>query len=184
MIMNTIKRYFGISFAIVALFISGTAVSASAAKPEKSLEQKVMSKLRGLPNYGVFDNINYTVNGSTVTLSGKVITLGTKGHAASAVKDIKGVTNVINNIEELPLGSFDNRIRYAALQTFVNRGPAQYFAGINPDVRIIVENGRLTLEGYVAHTGDKNLLNLLANGIPGVFQVTNNLVVGRDTRRS
>lgn len=182
--MRTINRYFAVSLAAIALFISGRAVSAAPVKPEKSVEQKVMSKLRGLPNYGVFDNITYTVNGSTVTLTGKVITLGTKGQAERAVKDIKGITNVVNDIDELPLGSFDNRIRYAALQTFVNRGPAQYFSGINPDVRIIVENGRITLEGYVSNRSDSNLLNLLANGISGVFQVTNNLVVGRDSRRS
>lgn len=181
--MRSIKKYFALSLAVVALSVFGFNAQAFA-KPAKSVEQQIFSKLRGLPRYSVFDNITYQVNGDTVVLSGKVITLGTKRDAAVAVKDIPGIKNVVNNIEELPVGSFDNRIRRAALITFTSRGPAQYFSEINPDVRIIVENGRLTLEGYVSSRGDANLLNILANGINGVFEVTNNLVVGRDMRRS
>ena len=190
--MNSIKKYFALSFAVIAFLIGGGAgahgfaatTAKSADKPAKTVEQQIFSKLRGLPYYGVFDNITYQVSGDTVTLSGKVITLGTKRDAAAAVKDVPGIRNVVNNIQELPVGSFDERIRRAAYLTFVNRGPAQYFSTINPDVRIIVENGRITLEGFVSSRSDANTLNILASGISGVFEVTNNLVVGRDTRRS
>ena len=185
--MNILKKYFALSFAVITFSILGFNAQAFAApveKPAKTIEQQVNSKLRGLLRYGVFDNITYQVNGDTVILSGKTITLGTKRDAARAVKDIKGITTVVNNIEELPIGSFDNRIRQAAYVTFVNRGPAQYFSEINPDVRIIVENGRITLEGFVSSRSDSNLLNILARGLSGVFEVTNNLVVGRDSRRS
>ncbi|MFT3744967.1 MAG: BON domain-containing protein [Pyrinomonadaceae bacterium] len=182
--MKSIKKYFALSFAIIALSLVGFSSESFAAKPAKSVEQQIFSKLKGLPRYGVFDNITYQVNGDTVVLSGKVITLGTKRDAAAAVKDVPGIKNVVNNIQELPAGSFDNRIRQAAFQTFTNRGPGQYFSTINPDVRIIVENGRITLEGFVSNQSDSNTLNILANGISGVFEVTNNLVVGRDSRRS
>jgi osmotically-inducible protein OsmY len=50
----------------------------------------------------------------------------------------------------------------------------------NPSVRIIVDGGRVTLEGYVNNRGTANLMNILANGIPGVFSVTNNLVTNKD----
>lgn len=183
--MNRFKRYFVLSFAVIALSLVGfDAQGFAAPRDDRAIEKQIYKKLRGLPRYGVFDNITYTVNGGQVVLSGKVVTLGTKRDAKNAVEDIKGVTNVVNNIEELSIGGFDDRIRREALVTFTNRGPAQYFASINPDVRIIVDRGRLTLEGFVAHSGDKNLLNILANGISGVFEVKNNLVVGRDTRRS
>lgn len=183
--MNRLKRFFALSFAVIALSLVGfDAQGLAAGKDDRTIEQQIYKKLRGLPRYGVFDNITYTVNGSEVVLTGKVVTLGTKRDAENAVEDIKGVTRVVNNIEELSIGGFDDRIRREALLTFVNRGPAQYFASINPDVRIIVDRGRITLEGFVAHNGDKNLLNILANGISGVFEVKNNLVVGRDTRRS
>ncbi len=185
--MNRIKKLFALSFAVFAFsFVgfSGESFAASEVKPARTVEQEIYKKLLRLPNYNVFDHITYQVNGDTVVLSGKTITLGTKRAAAEVVKDVPGIKNVVNNIEELPVGSFDNRIRYSVLRSFVDRGPAQYFNSINPDVRIIVKNGRITLEGFVARESDANLMNLLANGIPGVFEVTNNLVVGRDSRRS
>ena len=42
-----------------------------------------------------------------------------------------------------------------------------------------VKNGNLTLVGVVATESDKNQAGIVANGIPGVFSVTNNLVVER-----
>jgi len=184
--MKKLKNYFAFFLAVVTFSVAGfssQAIAAPVEKPAKTVEQQVFSKLRGLPRYGVFDNITFQVNGDTVVLSGKVITLGTKRDAAAAVKDVPGVIKVVNNIEELPVGSFDDSIRRAALRSFINRGPGQYFASINPDVRIIVQNGRITLEGFVARKSDADTLNILANGVSGVFEVTNNLVVGRDARR-
>ncbi len=172
-------------FAIVAVIgtsvvgASAQGVGSASVQSPRSIEQKAYSKLRGLPRYGVFDNITIDVQGSTVILGGKVITLGTKSAAARAVKDIPGVTEVVNNIDELPPSPFDDRIRREAYRTFVSRGPGQYFPDLNPDVRIIVENGQITLEGYVNSDGDRNMLNILANGVSGAFKVTNNLVVGR-----
>ena len=51
----------------------------------------------------------------------------------------------------------------------------------SPDVRIIVEHGKNTFEGYVSRSGDSNTLNILANGISGVLGVRNNLVVGKQS---
>lgn len=178
------KKFRSSLFAIIAIFaISAIGVNAqdyiktsSVAPPT---EVQVQKKLRGLPRYGVFDNIQVEVKGRTVYLSGKVITLGTRTTAANVVKDIPGVLEVVNNIENLPPSPGDDRIRREAYRTFVTRGPGQYFASTNPEVRIIVENGRLTLEGYVHRQSDSDMLNVLANGVSEVFQVTNNLVVGK-----
>lgn len=145
----------------------------------RTIEQQVFKKLLGLPNYGVFDVIKYQVSGGTVTLMGKINSLGTKRDAEAAVKRIPGVTAVINNIENLPPSSFDDAIRRQALRTFSRYNLSGYFWEVNPDVRIIVENGRLTLEGNVMNSGDYNLFNVTANGINNVFKVTNNLVVGK-----
>lgn len=151
-------------------------------RPITSMEQQIFKKLNGLPHYGVFDHITFEVNGGTVVLEGKVHSLGTRSSAAKAVKKVPGVTNVINNIDQLPPSSNDNRIRRRALQTFANAGLYRYFWETDPQVRIIVEGSRITLEGYVANRGDYNRLNIYANGLSGVFSVTNNLIIdnGRD----
>jgi osmotically-inducible protein OsmY len=51
---------------------------------------------------------------------------------------------------------------------------------VNPSVRLIVDRGNVSLEGYVANRGDYNTMNVLAHGVPGVFSVTNNLVIDND----
>jgi hypothetical protein len=57
-------------------------------------------------------------------------------------------------------------------------GPLQrYGVGSNRPIHIIVDRGHVTLEGVVDNTGDKNLVNIRANQVPGVFSVTNNLQV-------
>jgi len=82
----------------------------------------------------------------------------------------------VNQIEVLPLSSFDDRIRMAVLRA-VYRQPAlqRYAMGALPSIHIIVKNGDVMLEGVVSNQMDKNLAFLYANGVPGVFSVTNNL---------
>jgi len=152
---------------------------------QRNLEQKVFKGIIGLPYYGVFDNIKFQVNGDTVYLTGKVVRPTTKSSAENVVEDIKGVNNVVNNIEVLPLSGFDDSIRLQTLRTLQSRGGSlyRYFLGANPSVKIIVDNGHVTLEGFVANRSDKNLANVLANGVSGVFSVTNNLVAENDGPR-
>jgi osmotically-inducible protein OsmY len=170
-------------FALVAVigfsFVSANAQSfAGPDRDSRSIDEQIYRKLKGA-DQTVFDHITWQVSGNTVTLTGKAYSLGIISRAESIVKAIPGITEVVNTIEQLPPSPMDDRIRSDALIEIQRRGPSQYFGYPNPDVHIIVENGRLTLEGYVARKSDSDLLNVLTNGISGVFQVTNNLVVGK-----
>ena len=180
--MNKFRSFFALSIAIIALSVLGVSAQNKAAQVN-SVEKQVYKELITLPRYGVFDHIAFQVNGSTVTLTGKVYSLGTKNQAARFVKDVPGITTVVNNIEELPPSSFDDHIRREALRSFSNYGLSRYFWETRPDVRIIVDHGHVTLEGYVANSSDFNTLNILANGVSGVFSVKNNLVVGKELYR-
>lgn len=148
------------------------------------LERQVRKEILMLPYYGVFDAIGYSINGSTVTLTGYVVRPITKSDAQGVIADINGVERVVNNIEVLPLSPNDDRIRQRTLQTMVNRGGSlyRYFLGTNPSIRIIVNRGRIQLEGYVNNKGDYNLANILARGVSGTFGVTNNLKIADDER--
>ena len=179
--MRVIKSFLALSAVILAFSLVSVNAQSYAGgnyRGNTALEQQIFKRLIALPYYGVFDHIAYKVNGGTVTLYGKVISLGTKRDAANAVRRIPGVVDVVNNIEELPPSSFDNQIRRGILRSFTNSaGLWPYLREPNPSVRIIVENGHVTLEGYVNNRGTANTMNILANGIPGVFSVTNNLIV-------
>jgi hyperosmotically inducible protein len=148
------------------------------ARSQERITREVRHELLMLPWFGVFDNIAFKVDGSTVTLLGQVVRPSLKSDAQNAVKHIEGVENVDNQIEVLPTSPMDDRLRlelYRAIYGY----PAleKYALGVQKPIRIIVKNGRVTLEGVVDNEGDKNFAGMRANGVPGIFSVTNNLHV-------
>lgn len=176
------RKYFLFCVMIVGVFAAFN-IQAQA-QGSSRLDRQIRKEILTLPYYDVFDAIGYEVNGDTVTLNGYVVRPTTKKDAEESVGDIQGVGRVINNITVLPLSASDDRIRRRTLQTMVSRGGSlyRYFMGTNPPIRIIVNRGRIILEGYVNNRSDANLANVLANGVSGVFGVTNNLKVMKDDR--
>jgi hyperosmotically inducible protein len=148
------------------------------AASQDRLTREVRHELVMLPYYGVFDNLAYSVNGGTVTLYGQVTRPTLKSDAGNVVKRIEGVTNVDNQIQVLPLSDMDDRIRMAEYRAIFGE-PAlnRYAMQAVPPIHIIVDNGKVTLVGVVANETDKNLAGIRANGVSGVFSVTNNLQV-------
>jgi hyperosmotically inducible protein len=147
------------------------------------IERAVFKRLIRLPYYGVFDHITYKVEGETVTLFGKVAIARNRKDAERAIKRVAGVRRVANNIEVLPPSPFDDRIRRRIVRTLAAKGLFRYLQEPNPSVRLIVDGGRVDLEGFVANRGDYNLMNILANGVSDVFSVTNNLAVEKEGSR-
>jgi hyperosmotically inducible periplasmic protein len=143
------------------------------------LAKKVRHELVTLPWYGVFDNLEYQIDGSTVTLYGQVVQASTRKDAERRVSRIAGISRVVNQIEVLPVSPFDDSIRartYRALFGW-NSPLFMYGRGVNPSIHIVVSGGHVSLEGVVSNEGDRNLAYMLANGVPGVFSVKNNLQV-------
>ncbi len=184
--MNILKNKLFAFFAVLmfsALFVIGSPISTNAQKRVKSLPEQVRHELITLPYVGVYDNLAYKVEGGTVTLYGSVVRPLSSSDAERRVSKLDGVTNVVNNIEVLPLSPFDDQIRYSTVRAISNYGGLyRYFLGTNPSIRVIVKNGHVTLEGVVANSGDARLASIAANGVPGVFSVTNNLRTDRESR--
>jgi hyperosmotically inducible protein len=164
-----------------ALALAATPMFAGSNNPPvQDLASRVRHELVMIPYFNVFDDLNYSVDSSTgvVTLSGAVTQPVVKSDAVGSVKRLAGVTQVVDNIRVLPLSTFDNRIRiaeYRAIYGFA--GMYRYGMGTQPSIHIIVDNGHVTLIGVVDNEADKNIANIRANGVPGVFSVTNNLRV-------
>lgn len=147
-------------------------------RAQARLVKEVRHELVMLPYYGVFDNMAFRVDGGTVTLMGQVSRPTLKSDAERVVRDIEGVERVINQIEVLPLSPNDDRIALGVFRAIYGHSALQrYGLQAVPPIHIIVRNGHVTLEGVVAREMDRNVANIQANGVPGVFSVTNNLRV-------
>jgi hyperosmotically inducible protein len=142
--------------------------------------REVRHELVTLPYYGVFDNLAYRVDGGTVTLFGEVTRPTLKSDAEKVVKDIEGVSRVVNTIEVLPLSSMDDQIRRAVFrEIYGTDGLDRYGFQAVPSIHIIVKNGHVTLVGMVANAADRDLAGIRAKTVPNVFSVQNHLRTDR-----
>lgn len=162
--------------------------------------QSVQREILRLPEYGVFDEIRFSVKGDTIILTGQASRPILRSAAEQAVKKIEGVEHVENRIEVLPFARFDEDIRFRAYQAIYshpalqrydpNRGSPVFVssaarqAGLSLDppigyhpIHIIVRNQTLRLTGVVQNVGDKTIAGLIANSIPDVFEVLNDLAI-------
>jgi len=175
-------------FTLALLAMAGFAMGSPAARAgnvttvsNSPIGDQVRHDLATVPWYGVFDNLQYQVNGSEVILSGQVVSehSQTKYDAESAVKRISGVSKVVDNIEVLPPLPFDNQIRRAEYRAIFSQSTlGRYSMGAIPQIHIIVNGGHVTLEGTVMNEMDRNIAGIVANSVPNVFSVTNNLRIG------
>ena len=118
--------------------------------------------------FGVFDYIAYKVDGYNVILLGQVSRPTLKSDAENAVKHIEGVEKVDNQIEVLPTSPMDDELRLKLYRAIYGYPPLEKYAlGVQKPIRIIVKNGRVTLEGVIDSEADKNLVTIRANSVPG-----------------
>src|SRR5271170_5339101 len=191
-IRNFAREIPSVLFSLVLVLGMGSGVAAAprpdskaptdAAQYQVWLTQQVHHKLAMIPWYSVFDNLEYKVDGAEVTLVGQVTRPIIKSDAESAVKNIEGVKEVVNQIEVLPPSPMDDRLRRQEYRSIYSFGPLQrYSMGVNPGIHIIVKGGQVTLEGVVDSQPDKDAANIRAREVAGVFSVTNNLRVEKSS---
>jgi osmotically-inducible protein OsmY len=192
LIRNFAGSFLPLLFSLVVALSTGNALIAATrlksqppvdpAQHQAWLTEQVRHKLAMIPWYSVFDNLEYRVDGDSVTLAGQVTRPVIKNEAESSVKKIEGVKVVDNQIEVLPPSPFDDQVRRKEYRSIYSFGPLQPYAlGVNPGIHIIVKGGNVTLEGVVRTQADKDAANIRARTVPGVFAVTNNLRVEKSS---
>jgi len=125
-----------------------------------------------------FNSFTIGVQNGAVTLGGTAYGPSDKDSAISLVSNYPGVKDVIDNIEVAPMSPMDDRIRLAEARAIYGFPQLNKYA-IDPakPIRITVVNGNVTLSGVVDSEADKDVANIRANSVAGVFKVTNNLQV-------
>ncbi|HVB99170.1 MAG TPA: BON domain-containing protein [Candidatus Dormibacteraeota bacterium] len=143
------------------------------------LGDQVYSRLVTIPWYSIFDNLEYSIQGHTVTVSGQVVFPLSKSSVANSLEGLPGVARIVNHVTQLPDSPFDNQIRRAEYRTLFHFSSPlfRYSLGANPSVHIIVDNSRVKLVGVVGSRMDREIAGMRARSVPNVFSVTNDLQV-------
>ena len=102
-----------------------------------ALHEKVRHELAMMPYISEFDFISFNLNGGDVILTGWTVRITNRSEAQNRIKGIEGITSIVNNIEVLPMGSFDMQIRAgaraAAEDHHIATGLAQQSRDLNAD---------------------------------------------------
>ncbi len=191
------RKFFGLVTIAAFSVASGVAdkkqthsdVFTSGPQNEIQLAKEIRHNLLMLPYYTIFDDLYFELNDTVVTLRGACPPeppWDIKSDAENAVKNVPGITKVINEIKELPLSPMDWQIRRAEAKAIYGDSEigTRYGYQALPSIHIIVENGHVTLDGVVDNQFDDTLVRTRANEVPNVFSVTDNLIVLNRERKA
>jgi len=147
---------------------------------DAQLRDKLADKLRyDRVGYGIIYNaLALDVSNGIATISGKVRTEADKASALATARTTPGVKGVRDEIEVLPTSIMDDDLRIALARRLYNDPVlAKYATDPQGPIRIIVENGHVTLAGTVLNEMDRNVAAIRAKEVSGVFSVDNQLEV-------
>jgi len=149
--------------------------------PDAQLQQKLTKKL-AYDRVGYRDNaFNYiavSVKDGVVTLSGDAMWDPPKDSALATAAQMPGVKDVVNDVKVLPTSLFDDSIRMRTARAIYRDSELGRYATDPADpIRIVVDNGHVTLYGTVGSAMDKTIAGIRASSVPGAFSVENKLVV-------
>jgi osmotically-inducible protein OsmY len=124
------------------------------------------------------------VKDGVVTIGGQTYNDVGKDSALAIVQRMPGVKDVINDVKVSPVSNFDDGLRLRALRAIYGYSALNKYA-IDParPIRIIVDNGHLSLFGTVDSESDKTIAGIRANQLFGAFSVQNNLEVVNSSKQ-
>lgn len=167
--------------------IAGAATTTKAAPAtDAEIAAKLAREIRMYSRYTIWDNVKLRVNEGNVELLGEVSEPFKKEDMGRLAKGVPGVESVTNQLKVLPLSGHDDRLRMqVARAVYGHTALSRYGIGSNPPIHIIVDNGRVTLEGVVNNDMDKQIAGMQASTAGLSFgPVVNNLRVENPARKS
>ena len=163
-------------FVVTALVVLAAAVPAGAGQKENlQVFRDVQQQVLQYPHFTIFDSVNAQIDNGTVTLTGKVTMPYKRNDIERRVRKLASVQQVNNQIGVLPVSKFDDDLRFQLARAIYSNPNFRPFASmVNPPIHIIVEHGRVTLEGVVNSQVDRMLARSIATGFLS-FDVKNDL---------
>jgi hyperosmotically inducible protein len=165
--------------ALLALAVSTPAV---AQKGNLQIFRDVQREVLRYPHFTIFDSVNAEIDNGVVVLTGKVTMPYKRDDIERRVSRLNGIVEVQNRIEVLPVSQFDDELRYRiARAIYSNPHFVSYGSMVNPPIHVIVERGRVTLEGVVNSDVERMLARSIATSFDA-FEVKNELRTDEEAR--
>ena len=143
------------------------------------LGERVATAIQRYSNFTIFDDVNIEVSNRVVTLTGRVTTPRKREDIGARAAKIDGVRELVNNIKVLPVSPMDANLRVRVAQAIYGHPSFWHYASMaNPPIHIIVENGHITLTGFVNSEVEKSMAFALSQ-VGGSFGVKNELKIDR-----
>lgn len=158
---------------------------AQAAQQSSTLQlfNAVQARVLGYPQFTIFDSVQIRLDGGRVELTGKVTMPYKRAALEKRVATVPGVVSVTNRIDVLPVSQFDDELRFRiARAIYGNATFWGYGSRANPPIHVIVEHGRVTLEGVVNSDVDRVLARSIASSFPTFGPVTNDLKTAAEAK--
>ena len=150
------------------------------AESDAQLAAAVAHQLQTYPRFTIYDAIEGRVRDGVVTLSGAVTTPNKPDEITARLEQIRGVQDIQNQLRVLPVSPTDDRIR-TTIATQIYRDPLFVnYSRVNPPIHILVENGHVTLLGFVSSRVERQKAEAVAHFVPGVFSVDNQIHLTSD----
>lgn len=158
-------------------------LSVMKAESDDALATEVANKIRRYVFYTVYDDIEGTVRGGVVTLTGVVTAPYKANEVANLAARVHGVQDVHNEIRSLPASTFDDQLR-VTIASRIYRDPLFWNYGIqpNPPIHVVVEHGHVTLTGVVNSEVERRKAESIARTTFGSFSVENKLRLDSEMR--
>ena len=171
-------------FLMAGLLVLGLSSGARAADREDlQIFRDISTQVLRYSYFTIFDSVHAEVDNRIVTLTGKVTMPYKRTDIEKRVAKVDGVREIQNRIEVLPVSQMDDDLRLQISRAiYGNSAFWNYAAMVNPPIHVIVERGRVTLEGVVNSNVDRMLARSLASSF-GAFSVTNELKTEAEMRR-
>ena len=168
---------------VVSLGAFGFTTPAAAADMENlQLFRAVQKQVLNYTHFTIFDSVNAQIHDGNVVLTGWVTMPYKSTDLERRVSRVDGVTHVVNNIKTLPVSQFDDQLRIRIARAIYS---SPHFRGygsmVNPPIHIIVEHGRVTLEGVVNNNVDRMIARSIASNFLA-FDVKNELKTTQEAK--
>jgi osmotically-inducible protein OsmY len=170
--------------AVAALFVLSASPAFSQQPERKDLQvfNDIADRVNRYTQLTIFDSISASVDEGRVVLSGWVTMPYKRDDLERRVRKVEGVTTIDNKIGVLPVSQFDDDLRFRISRAIYGHSLFWNYANMaNPPIRIVVNRGRVTLEGVVQSNVERMLARSLASGF-NAFEIKNALKTDAEVR--